>query len=184
MRAGLGMDADALRQLGDPAKELRLDDLRQAGWTVTGPSKEKDGLTWVRIAHSFASPAEADRVAAQLGPPFRDLTLRRQRTFLRTKTSLTGTIDLSQGLAAFSDPALQQSLGPGVDLGKVTDENLHVRFEAHLPGQTRTWAPKVGEQLRISARAEKWNVEPIAAAGAALLFALTGLVVLAVTRRR
>ena len=183
VRAAIGLDGEALAQLGDPAKELRLDDLRQAGWTVTGPAKENDGLTWVRLAHGFASPAEANRITAQLGQPFQQVTLRRQRSFLKTMTTLTGTIDLTKGLAAFSDPALQQALGPGVDLGQVTDDNLRVRFEADLPGHDRSWAPKVGEQVRIDARAQQWNIEPIAAAGAALIFALTGLVVFAVTRR-
>lgn len=182
MRAGLGMDDDALRQLGDPVKELRLDDLRQTGWTVAGPAREKDGLTWVRIAHRFASATEATRVAAELGEPFQGLTLRRQRSFLKTKTTLTGSIDLSKGLAAFSDPALQTTLG-GTDLGVLTDENVHFRLEARLPGQTRTWSPKLGEQVRISAAAEAWNVEPILAAVAALVFALAGFVVLVTTRR-
>jgi len=186
VRAGIGLDDEALRQLGDPAKELRLDDLREAGWTVAPPVKEKDGLTWVRIAHRFASPDEADKVAAQLGPVFRDLRLVRTRSFTKTKTSLTGEIDLSRGLAAFSDPALDAALG-GADLGTLTDANVHVRFDARLPGRTRTWAPKLGDQVRISAQTEAWNVAPIAAAAGAVALALAlagGVLSVTVVRRR
>ncbi len=182
MRAGLGMDDDALARLGDPAKELRLDDLREAGWTVAGPAREKDGLTWVRIAHTFSSPDGATRLAAQLGEPFRDLRLVRRRSFLMTKTSLTGEIDLSKGLAAFSDPALQEALA-GADIGALTDENVHVRFDARLQGERRSWSPKLGETLRIAAEAETWNGGPIAAALAALVFAVTGLALFVALRR-
>lgn len=183
VRAGIGLDDDALAQLGDPAQELRLDDLRETGWAVAGPARERDGLTWVRVAHRFSSPEEANRVAAQLGEPFRDLRLARERSFFKTKTSLTGEIDLSKGLAAFSDPALDAALA-GADLGALTDENVHVHFEARLPGQSRSWSPKLGEQVHVSAQAESWNVGPVAAAVAAVVFALTGLVLLVATRRR
>lgn len=181
VQAGIGLDDGALAELGDPVTELRLDDLRQAGWSVAGPAKEQDGLTWVRLAHRFESAAEATRLAAQLGPPFRDLALTRKRTFLKSKTALTGLVDMSEGVAAFSDPGLQEALA-GVDLGPVTDESLRVRLEASLHGRTRTWAPKVGEQVRVEAAAEVWNRRPVAAAVAALVFAVTGLVVFAATR--
>src|SRR5262245_50294886 len=61
VRAGIGLDDDALRELGDPASELRLDDLRDSGWAVTGPAKEADGLTWVRLAKPFADGEQAGR---------------------------------------------------------------------------------------------------------------------------
>lgn len=182
VRAGIGLDDEALAQLGDPAAELRLDDLREAGWSVTAPARERDGLTWVRIAHPFESADEANRLTAQLGEPFRELTLRRTRTFLKTRTALTGVIDLSRGLGAFSDPALQEALG-GADLGALTDDNVRVRFETRLQDERGSWSGKVGEQVRIAAEAEAWNVAPVAAALAALVFAATGLVVFAVTRR-
>jgi hypothetical protein len=177
------MDDDALRQLGDPATELRLDDLRETGWTVVGPAREKDNLTWVRISHRFASAEEANRLADQLGTPFRDLRLVRSRSFLKTKTSLTGQIDLSQGLAGFSDPALQEALG-GADLGTLTDDNVHFAFDARLQGESRSWAPKLGEQVRISAEAEAWKVQPVLAVAAALVLAVTALVVVLAGRMK
>lgn len=185
VRAGLGLDEEALRELGDPVKELRLDDLRQSGWDVDRPAKESDGLTWIRVAKRFADPADAVRVAAELsGPegPFRDFRLERSRTLLKTKTSFSGLLDLSRGLSGLSDAALQEKLGD-YDLGlDRLREGVRVTVEAKLPGRTRTWAPAFGEQLRMEATAEAWNLVPLVPAGACVLFAIAAVLVL--LRRR
>ena len=185
VRAGLGLDDEALRELGDPAKELRLDDLRQAGWDVSGPEEEKDGLTWIRVAKRFAAAEDAARVAAELsGPdgPFRDFRLERARTFLKTRTSFTGLVDLSRGLAGLNDPTLQEKLGD-YDLGlDRLREGVTVRVEAELPGRTQSWQPALGEQLRLEASSEVWNLLPLVPAGACVAFAL-GAVALLVRRR-
>ena len=57
--AGVGLDADAVKEIGDPATALRVDDLRRAGWQVEGPRREDDGLTWVRASKPFADPEQA-----------------------------------------------------------------------------------------------------------------------------
>src|ERR671932_119734 len=117
--AGLGLDAYALKEVGDPATALRVDDLRQAGWQVDGPRKEGDGLTWVRASKPFARPDQAAAVMAELsGPdgPFREFRLVRTKSLLRSKTTFTGTLDLANGLAGLSDPDLTAALGD-VDLG-------------------------------------------------------------------
>lgn len=196
VEAGIGLDDEALRELGDPGRELRVDDLRQAGWTVTGPGKEDDGLTWVRLSKEFATPSEANRVAGELSAPegpFRDFRIERQRSFFRTRTTFTGLVDLSNGLAGLTDTDLQTALG-GADLGldvaglrrRFGDglaDTLRVRVEARLPGRTQLWEPQIGETLQLQTRAESWNVQPLAAALAAVVFAATALVVV-VGRRR
>ena len=98
VRAGVGLDADAVRQVGDLGKQLRVDDLRRAGWTILGPRKEGDGRTWVRASKAFADAAGARTAVAELnGPsgPFKDFHLSRHHSFLRTKTSFSGTFDFS-----------------------------------------------------------------------------------------
>jgi hypothetical protein len=197
VRAGIGFDDEALAEVGDPATELRLDDLRQAGWNVEAPRKENDGLTWVRVAKGFATPADASRVAAELsGPegPFRDFRLQHSRSFFKTETTLTGLVDLSNGLAGLSDPGVQAKLGDadlGLDLvglrrrfGPSLDEAVRVRFEARLPGHTQSWQPHLGEQVRVESRAESWNVVPVLGAAAALVFAVTALAVVIGSRSR
>lgn len=196
VRAALGLDDEARAQLGDPAKELRIDDLRQAGWDVHGPAKERDGLTWVRVSKGFASADDARIVAADLsGPdgPFRDFRLKRTRSFLKTTTVFTGTVDLSKGLAGLTDADVQQrlqgaNLGLSLDAlraryGPALDQVVRVQVEASLPGRTRTWQPHVGEQLPLRSSVSSWNVQPILAAIAALLFATIALVVVAAARR-
>ncbi|MDQ4097560.1 MAG: hypothetical protein M3144_06805 [Actinomycetota bacterium] len=196
VRAGVGFDGEALAELGDPVTELRLNDLREAGWEVAGPRQEEDGLTWIRLAKGFARPAEASRVAAELsGPegPFRDLRLHHSRSFFKTTTMLTGAVDLTNGLAGLSDPGVQAKLGDadlGLDLeglrrrfGPSLDEAVQVRFESRLPGRSQSWQPRLGEQVRVETRAESWNVGPVVGAAAALLFAAAALAVVLLSRR-
>lgn len=206
VRAGLGLDAEALRQLGDPRRELRLDDLRQAGWEVTGPRAEGDDLTWVRAAKRFGTPEEAASVAAELsGPegPFREFRLERSKSFLKTRTSFSGLVDLANGLAGLNDPGVQAKLGDAdleLDLaglqrrfGPDVNRAVRVRVEAKLPGDVTAegatpipggvaWSPPLGEQVRLRATAEAWNLQPVLPAVAALLFAGAALTV--VVRRR
>ena len=181
VRAGVGLDGEALRELGDPAEELRLDDLRQSGWDVSGPEEEGDGLTWVRVAKRFGTADEAATVAAELsGPdgPFRDFRLERSRSFFKTRTSFSGLVDLSRGLAGLSDPALAERLGDH-DLGlDRLREGVTVKVEAALPGRTQTWEPAIGEQVRMEAASEVWNLLPLLPAAACVVFAAAAVAVL------
>lgn len=189
VRAAIGLDDEAVQRLGDPAKELRLGDLREAGWEVTGPRKEDDGLTWVRLSKPFATPAEADQVAAELSGldgPFRDFHVERSRSFLKTETTFTGLADLSRGLAGLSDADLEARL-EGADLGlaSVSPDDVRFRVEARLPGRTQTWEPRLGERLELRTSVSSWNLQPILAGTAALLFAAIAVAVgVAMLRRR
>ena len=206
VRAGIGLDEEALREIGDLSQGLRLDDLRQAGWEVSQPRQESDGLTWVRISKSFETVARAAQVSAELsGPegPFRELRLERTRTFFKTRLRFTGLVDLSNGLAGLNDPALQERLGDAnlaLDLaglqqrfGDALNRTVRVRVDAKLPGEVKaegatpidggvSWQPVVGEQVQVSATSESWNVRPLVPALAALLFAVAGLVAVLVRR--
>ena len=197
VRASLGLDDDAVSRFGDLAGELRVDDLRQAGWEVQGPRKEDDGLTWVRASRSFSRAEEANAALGQLsGPegPFRDLRLTRSRSLLRSSTRLTGVVDLAAGLAAFADPDFAAWVGDTLpldvnrlrdELGADADEELQVAFEARLPGDVRAnapqeggravWRPGLGQQVRIEASSEALALVPLVPvlAGALLLVVLS-----------
>ncbi|MFP5320205.1 MAG: hypothetical protein ACLGI2_18160 [Acidimicrobiia bacterium] len=188
VRAAVGLDDEALRQLGDPAAELRLDDLREAGWSVAPPGKEPDGLTWVRLSKPFADADQAGRVTAELsgpGGPFRQFRLERRRSLLRTTTELTGVVDLTAGLGGLSDEGLQAALGdaaPALDAAALAGHDVRVRVEARLPGEEpRVWEPELGEELRLEARSDVVNVRLLGGAAAAVVFTLAALVLL---RRR
>jgi hypothetical protein len=111
---GVGLDDDALARVGDLQRQVRVDDLRVAGWEVSDPAKEPDGLTWVRASKPFADPEAAAGVMAELTGPggaFRDFTVTREEDLLGVTTEVTGTVDLTGGPAVFSDEALANALG-------------------------------------------------------------------------
>lgn len=180
--AGLGLDDEALKELGDPVAELRLDDLRQAGWAVTAPQRE-GGLTWVRATKRFETPERLAAVAGELGGPFGDFRLSRSRSFFKTAMAFTGVVDLTGRLAGLSDADLDAKLGDAplpADPGSV-----RIRVDVRLPGRHATFEPAVGQRLEMEVNAETWNLVPVvpaALAGALLLAA--GAVALGARRRR
>ena len=203
--AGLGLDDEAVREVGDLATALRLDDVRAAGWLVDPPRKEGDGLTWVRASKPFTEPEQVPGIVAELngaGGPFRDFTVTRTKSLTRTKTTFTGTVDLAAGLTGLSDPELTAALAD-IDLGLDPDalrtrfgDRLKVRATAGLPGEITTnapardggralWAPELGQTVLIEASSSAFRVDPRLpiAAGAALLLAGTLLAVLLRRRR-
>lgn len=204
--AGLGLDDDAVKELGDPAAALRLDDVRAAGWQVDPPRKEGDGLTWVRAAKPFADPAQVPGILAELNAgdgPFRDFRVTRTKSLTRSKTTFTGTMDLAAGLAGLADADLTGALGD-VDLGLDPEglrqrfgDQLHVQVTVGLPGDVKTdaparaagralWAPEVGQTITMQASSEALKIDPRLplAAGAGLLVAVVLLAILLRRRRR
>ena len=196
VRAGVGLDDDALRQIPDLAQQLRVDDLKRAGWTVVGPRKESDDRTWVRATKVFPNPAAAGKALNELNGangPFKSFRLQIKHSFLRTKTSFTGTVDRvgAQGLA---DPKLQQQFaGSGVDpkvleqqLNLVIDRSVRTEVVANLPGSISSnaptqlsggvvWHPKAGEQAHLVASSTAWNLRPIIFGAVAIVLAAAAL---------
>jgi hypothetical protein len=120
--------------------DLRLDDVRQAGWSVTGPTRNSDGSLTLSLAKPFATPAEATSILAELnGPngPLRGLTVGIDRSFALVASTLSGQAQLTGGLAAFSDAALAQALGspPLANLvAQPVDQILGLTVTAHFAG--------------------------------------------------
>jgi len=208
--AGLGLDADAVRELGDVATTLRIDDVRRAGWQVDGPRREDDGLTWVRASKPFADAGQVPVILAELNGadgPFRDFRVVRTKSLTRSSTTFTGTLDLSRGLAGLSDPDLTDALGDvdlGLDVkglrdrfGDALGRTVIVRATAGLPGKLVTnapaqeggralWAPDVGQAVQLEASSEALRIDPVipAGAGVVLVLALMSVVILVRRRRR
>jgi len=202
VRAGVGLDREALREVPDLPSRLRVDDLRKAGWEIAGPLEEKDGLTWVRATKKFSTPAGADRAVRELSGstgPFQGFRLRRKHSLLRTTTRFRGTIDLTAGANGFTDEQLRQRLG-GADLGLdqqslqrrvgiVLNRIFRVQVVARLPGSIDSnaptkaangvvWTPKLGERATLVATAKSWNTSTILFALLAALAAIAFAVVL------
>jgi hypothetical protein len=197
VRAGVGLDNDALRQIPDLAQQLRVDDLKKAGWTIVGPRKERDGRTWVRATKPFRNPAGAQKAMTELnGPngPFKSFRLRQSHSLFKTKTSFSGTVDL-QGARSLADPALQQQLNaPGVDpkvleqqLDTAINRTFRLEVVTHLPGSIDSnaptevdggvvWHPKVGENVRLTATSTAWHLRPIIFGALAVILAVAAFV--------
>ena len=210
VRVGVGLDDEAAGQVPQLADQLEVDDLTAAGWTVTGPTPERDGRTWVRASKPFASPYEAAIILGQVsgpGGPFRDFHIERRRSFWAETWYLVGGVDLTGGLAAFSDDALRAHLdGASFGLtdaelvrraGQPLDRAVRFRVEAELPGAVTSngpvdvegravWLPVLGEHTALSARGRVLDGRRAAALTVAVLAGMTVLVLLGrrLARRR
>ena len=204
--AGVGLDDEAVREVGDLATALRLDDVRAAGWLVDAPRKEGDGLTWIRASKPFTESEQVPAIVAELngaGGPFRDFRVTRTKSLTRSKATFTGTVDLAGGLTGLSDPELAAAL-EDIDLGLDVDglrsrfgDRIKVMATVGLPGEVTTnapardgarslWAPDLGQTIQLEASSSAFRVDtriPITA-GAALLVAVLLLMVLLRRRRR
>jgi hypothetical protein len=150
----VGFDDDALRRSPNLLQSLRTDDLKVAGWTVTGPVKAADNLTHVEVSKNFANPDEASKILTELSGnsgPFRDFAITRTRSFARTKFTFVGTVDFTAGLESFGDSELAAQLDGkplGDDLqaieqriGEPLDDVFQFRISVHLPGDVKSNAP-------------------------------------------
>lgn len=149
----VGLDDAALARVGDLRTQLRVDDLTQTGWVVSGPAKEGDGLTWVRATKSFTDAAGATAALGEISGPdgaFRNFVVTRDSGLMGTFYSYSGTIDLTRGPATFSDADLTKTLGGdpfGGTLaaieqaeGKRAADMVDFRMSVELPGgQTKVW---------------------------------------------
>ncbi|HUR17582.1 MAG TPA: hypothetical protein VMZ51_01435 [Acidimicrobiales bacterium] len=197
--ATVSLDREAMEQVPDLTGQLRVGDLKAAGWRIEGPAPAPGGRTELRAVKVFGSAPEATRILQELtgpGGPFGSLRLNRTRSLLKTRTSLTGAFDLAGGLEAFSDEVLKERLGGaplGLDLTKLEAELgapladiFGFRLIADLPGDLEAgtpafWQVRLGQTTRVDAVAEQWNLITLAAGAAS---ATAGLALVAVLVRR
>src|SRR5512142_2431548 len=62
-------DHDLVAAAPSALADLRLDDIRAAGWTVADPASGADGSVTLTLTKPFRSPAEATAVLAELNGP-------------------------------------------------------------------------------------------------------------------
>jgi hypothetical protein len=185
------LDSEAVQAVPDLANQLQTGDLVEAGWSVEGPSDSDNGSKTVRVSHDFDSPEEATALLRRLsgnGPPFVDFQLTQERSLTHVESSLTGKVDLQQGISSYGDLGLTQSLGSrlGFDPGEL-ERSLGVDWAStfpldvvvQLPGgkvertpateNGNAWHAEYGEVLTLSATASGANSRPL------VFFALSGL---------
>lgn len=164
------LDRDAAHRVPNLADDLRVRDLEATGWEVTGPTDTADGSVEVVARKPFATVEQGRAVLREVGGrggALRGLTLTRDHTFATTDWAFGGRLDLSGGLATFSDDQLDEVLGSdtfGLDqaaledqLGEPLSETMTVTVQARLPegdfesngdqrgASTATWSAKLGD---------------------------------------
>ena len=204
VEVSVALDEEAAGRVPQLAEQLEVDDLVASGWTVTGPSLEGDGRTWIRASKPFSAPEQAGALLEEVtgaGGPFRDLAVRRRPSLVQDRWELGATVDLRDGLAGFSDDALRERLD-GTNVG-LSDEEVAaqagrplaeaVTFEVVvvLPGEVAgngasagsrvTWQPVLGERVDVAATGTSLQTTTLAWFAAAAA-AVAALVVLLGTR--
>jgi len=202
VEVAVGLDADAVTRLGDPATALALGDLEGTVWQLTPPTLDDSGTTWVRARRSFADPAELQvalgEVAGDDGP-FAGTSLTVDDGWFTSSAQLRGIVDLSAGLAPYTDPELDVATG-GVpfgglvaqaeaDLGVPVGEMIDVTVRWTLGPESAVVTPTLGDAGVVSDLAvEQPNtgrrIGTGVAAGVVVLGAVVGIVWLVVRRRR
>lgn len=137
-------DKNVVAKAPNLAADVRVDDLKKAGWKVTGPTETDDGGLLVVLEHPFRTPAEATSALSQVnGPsgPLHGLALARTGTDTNSTWTLSGRLEVVGGLQAFADQSALQLLGGapyaediramGMDLG----DAVGITFDAALPGK-------------------------------------------------
>lgn len=199
----VGLDAEAVARIGDLDRQLAVDDLVAAGWTVDPAVREDDGLTWVRAHKEVDDTTELAVAVSELnGPagPFRDIATGQSDTFFDRTTEFIATYDLTGGPALFTDPELVAVGGdPWGNLiaqvesqtGRPATEMVDFSVTVELPGGYReTWTPSFADAAptEIAARQSESKVTDrllqLAAIVALLVLALALRVAWVARRRR
>lgn len=192
------LDEEATARTPNLSGSLRVEDLRAAGWTVTGPTRSGT-QTVLRATKAFDTPAEAGQVLDEVsGPdgPIGGFRLSRERRPLWWAWTVTGDLDLKGGIERFGDEALRHQLEGssfGVDPTEA-QEIFDVRVALDLPGRLEhkgaegrvedldgrtVWTGTFGENTVLRATSRDWavsrEVAAIVAASAAAGLAALGL---------
>ena len=154
------LDKSALDAVGGVARlrsELAVQDLRAAGWSVSGPTalgnrgsgpaahEADSGGAVVSVSHGFSGLTQAQSLLAEVaGPGVFDVQLASSHTFWHTTYHLTGGVDLTCGINCFGDGGLKSATGSavGVDPGALAGQSgqtpgsvFTFQFDGRLPGQ-------------------------------------------------
>lgn len=140
-------DAEIVAKAPNLAADVRVDDLKSAGWKVSGPTATDDGGLTITLERPFRTPAEATSILSQVNGaagPLRSVALGRQGSSSNSTWTLTGSLEVAGGLAAFADDATIQLLGgapyaeevkaSGLDLG----DAVGFTFNATIPGKVES----------------------------------------------
>lgn len=182
-------------------------ELTDAGWKVTR-SNEGGGLV-VNVERPFtdtddlndALEALDEAQAAQEGPTaqFFRMRITRSSGFLRTRTDVRGSIDLtSSGLLGSADLPAETAQQLATLIEQAAGQFFKFLLRVELPGSVSNttgeperveggvaeWSPRLGRTLEFSASSSAYNAVGLAAIGVPALVVLVLVVTMLMRRRR
>jgi hypothetical protein len=187
VRATITLDKDAVTRVTGRGRTLaqavRLDDLRQSGWDVSGWRDAGNGGSLVTFAHGYTGERElAQRLRDLSGRagPLKGVHMTRTRTFLRSQDSVSLVADLRDVTSGIREDAeLVASLkAAGLDVDALDAQlqselrdALRLRVVLHAPGGRRVIRDlRVGQRATITAsRSKTDNTRALWLGGAGLL---------------
>ena len=120
-------DADIVSKAPDIKSDVRVDDLKEAGWKVTGPVDTDDGGVTITLTRSFSGPIEATAILNQINGtrgPLKQLVVARSGKDTNSTWTLAGKLEVNGGLEAFADDAALALLGGGPYIGEFNATGL------------------------------------------------------------
>jgi len=114
VEVSVGLDNEASRLIGDIEKQLRTEDLVSSGWEVSlSEGLEEKTKIVVSASKNFTNVDSLVSVLEEIAGPtvFSEISLMSEKSFAKKLWTIDGKINLSDGLALFSDPALDEVLG-------------------------------------------------------------------------
>ena len=196
------LDDEASRLIGDIERQLRTEDLVSSGWKVSLPEnlKEKSKIV-VSASKAFTTVDSLVSVLEEIAGPsvFSEISLLSEKSFAKKLWTIEGKIDLSEGLALFSDPALDEVLGGNLfgrsleDLSFLSGcddicdpaDSFLMNFSVSLPGtkenglNNNVWTVPLGDRTSTPfsssstvdyPKPKAWRTVAYVFFGAALLF--------------
>ena len=123
--------------------DLRLDDLRAAGWETAGATSTADGGMSLVLSHPFETPEQATAILATInGPsgPLQAVAVSRDGSKTAITYRVTGSVRMDDGLDALADPQLLATIGasPWAEAiaasGATPAQAVGITLRATLPG--------------------------------------------------
>jgi FMN phosphatase YigB (HAD superfamily) len=142
------LDQEAAQRVPDLGEQLRVDDLIASGWQIVGPDETGDDGVEISASKRFDGPEQLQSVLDDITGPdgaLQDFTLSRTAEFAQVDLDLAGMVDLSRGLALFTDAELVDALDGrplGIDLNALeaeigpVEDAIDFTLTARLPGST------------------------------------------------
>ncbi|MBK5287613.1 MAG: hypothetical protein JJE46_04000 [Acidimicrobiia bacterium] len=181
---------------GQLEQRVRLDDLPDAGWTVSPWRHTKSGGATLVVRKPFDRPEQVAGIVQELsGPdgPLQKFEAAREVSTFSTKWRVSGSVDLrAPRLGIGADQQLVANLtAERVDVPQVEADlvgkldGLRVHAVAELPdGERREVSTTVGKQAALAADGESTDVGRVALLVGGLAVGVLALIVLVVGERR